>query len=95
MFPTQVCIWVKGSLTRHTPRPHITLEESRAIRELRLDQSSIICTADKGVAMIVMDRQDYVNKAKELLADQDTYRPISKDPILKLTNHTNSNYQEL
>ena len=29
-----------------------------------------------------MDRKDYVNKAKELLGNQDTYRPISKDPLL-------------
>ena len=36
--------------------------------------------------MVVMDRQDYVNKAQVLLGDRDTYRPISKDPIPKLKN---------
>ena len=54
--------------------------------ELKSDHSRIILTADKEVAMVVMDRQDYVNKAKELLGDQHTYRPISKDPTSKLNN---------
>ena len=36
--------------------------------------------------MDVMERQDYVNKAQELLGELDTCRPISKDPIPKLKN---------
>ena len=39
--------------------------------------------------MMVMDRQDHVNKAKELLGNQDAYRPISKDPTPKLKNQLN------
>ena len=58
----------------------------RATRELKSDRSTVILTADKGVAMVVMDRQYYVNKAEELLGDQDTCRPISKDPTPKLKN---------
>ena len=46
----------------------------------------IILTADKGEAMLVMDRQDYINKAQGLLDDRETYRPIPKDPIPKLRN---------
>ena len=38
---------------------------------------------DKGVAMVVMDREDYVNKAQELLA-QPAYKPIPKDPTNKV-----------
>ena len=36
-------------------------------------------TADKGVAMVIMDRQDYINKANHLL-NQNTYKSIAKDP---------------
>ena len=39
--------------------------------------------ADKGVSMVVMDRDDYNNKAEELL-HQPTYRPIPNDPTNKL-----------
>ena len=45
-----------SSSTKHKPpRPNITLQETRAIKELKTHQSRIIITADKGVAMVVMD----------------------------------------
>ena len=47
----------------------------------------MILTADKGVAMVVMDRQDYISKARGLLNDKDTYRSLSKDPIHKLESN--------
>ena len=50
-----------------TPRQNITKEECKAIGELKKDNSRLILTADKGVALAVMDKQDYVQKAKELL----------------------------
>ena len=40
---------------------------------------------DKGVALVVMDKEDYVQKAKELL-DQPTYKNITNDPTLKHKN---------
>ena len=39
--------------------------------------------ADKGVAMVIMDRHDYINKANQLL-NQNTYRSIAKDPTNSL-----------
>ena len=71
-------------LDKTIPRPNITLQEARAIKELKNDQSRIILTADKGVTMVVMDRQDYITKTKGLLDDKGTYRPLLKDPTPKL-----------
>ena len=51
-------------LNKTHPRPNVTLQEPLAIRELKLDHSKVILTADKGVAMVVMDSQDNLNKAK-------------------------------
>ena len=61
---------------------NITREEKKAIEELRRDKTRIILTADKGVSMVVMDRDDYNQKAKELLK-QPAYRPIPNDPTNK------------
>ena len=36
--------------------------------------------------MVLMDRQDYTDKAPQLLADSNTYRLINKDPTNKLKN---------
>ena len=50
--------------------------------ELRKDKSKIILTAHKGVALVVMDREEYVRKAQELL-DQPQYKSIPNDPTTK------------
>ena len=46
----------------------------------------MVLTADKGVAMVVMEREDYMDKAQSLLADNTTYKTITKDPTNKLKN---------
>ena len=69
----------------HLPRPNISREERKAIDQLRKDKNRVILMADKGVSMVVMDRDDYNNKAEELL-HQPTYRPIPNDPTNKLKN---------
>ena len=56
-----------------------------AIRELKRDRDCIVLTADKGVAMVVMDRQDYISKANHLL-NQSTYKTITKDPTNSIKN---------
>ena len=63
----------------HPPKPYITKAQNLALRELKRDRDHIILTADKGVAIVIMDRQDYINKANHLL-NQNTYRSIAKDP---------------
>ena len=65
---------------------NVTTEEYRAIKEPREDQSRVVLTADKGVAMVVMDKQDYTDKALTLLTDTNTYRIINKDPTTRLKN---------
>ena len=46
----------------------------------------MVLTADKGVAMDVMNRQDYIKKSRALLDDTNTYKPITSDPTTKLKN---------
>ena len=48
---------INGALRHeHNPRRNITKEEAQALAELRKDHSRVILTADKGVALVVMDR---------------------------------------
>ena len=55
----------------------------KALAELRKDSNRTILTADKGVATVVVDRKDYIDKANNLLA-QPTYRTIDRDSTNKL-----------
>ena len=59
--------------------------QNLAIRELKKDRDHIVLTADKGVAMVIMDRQDYISKANNLLS-QNTYRSIQWDPTNTIKN---------
>ena len=50
-----------------TPKCNISKEEAKAIQELKRDQDRLILTADKGVSMVVMDKEDYRKKSENLL----------------------------
>ena len=43
----------------------------------------MVLTADKGIAVVIMDRQDYINKANNLL-NQNAYRSIPRYPLIPL-----------
>ena len=74
---------VKKALKKSQKAPrvpsNITREEAKALKELRKDKSRIILTADKGVALVIMNKADYITKSEELL-DTTTYKKIPEDP---------------
>ena len=49
-----------------------------------MDTSRIVLTADKGVAMVVIHSQDYIDKSNNLLS-QPAYQPILRDPTNTIT----------
>ena len=61
---------------------NIIKEEFNALKELKKDQDRIILTADKGVALVVMNRADYITKSEELL-NTSTYKKIPEVPTKK------------
>ena len=48
----------------HPPKPNLTKAQNLAIRELKKNRDCIVLTAHKGVAMVIMDRQDYINQGQ-------------------------------
>ena len=67
------------------PKSNITKEQSIALNNLSKDDSICILPADKGRSVVVLDKQDYVNKAQTLLSDTSTYRVLEKDPTSKFS----------
>ena len=57
----------------------MTKEEHKALEELKKDKTRMILTTDKGVSIVVLDREEYIKKADELLS-QSSYKKISTDP---------------
>ena len=76
------CYKKKKSFTRN-----ITKEEKEAIKTLREDASRVVLTADKGVALVVMDKSQYVDKCMALLDDTKVYKPC-KDTTKKNCTET-------
>ena len=68
-----------------TPKQNISKEEVKTIQELKRDQDKIILTTDKGVSMVVMEKEEYKKKSKDLLK-QATYRELTSDPTNKYKN---------
>ena len=66
------------------PKPYLTREERKGLAQLKKDKDRVILTADKGVAMIVMDREDYITKA-EVLLSQPAYRSLPRDQTNQIT----------
>ena len=61
-------------------------EEIEALKQLKADKNCMVLTTDKGLALVVIDKIDYIKKAKELLQDISTYRTIQGDPTTRLKN---------
>ena len=68
----------KAQNTTRSPS-NITKEEIKALQELKKDKERIILTTDKGVALVVMNKADYITKSEELL-NTSTYKKIPEDP---------------
>ena len=71
---------------QHNKHCNLNPPQHKALTELKQDQSRVVLTVDKGVAMVIMDQQDYTNKAQTLLQDTNTYKVLPKDPTSYLKN---------
>ena len=73
---------VNRILNIYTNKPihtNITKAEHLALENLRKDKDYIIVTADKGVALVLMDKTEYITKCKAPLQDHSVYQNLSKD----------------
>ena len=67
----------------NTPKPNLTKQERKGLVQLKKDKDRLVLTTDKGVAMVVMDKEDYIYKAEELLV-QPAYRKLDRDPTNRI-----------
>ena len=68
-----------------TSKSNITKEEHNALRKLKKDENRMVLMADKGVSLVVLDKEDYIHKAEELL-HQPNYKTLTSDPTTKHKN---------
>ena len=56
------------------PKSDITKEERKILHNLKKDNNCMILATDKSVALVVMDRDIYIEKCVTLLSDQNLYQ---------------------
>ncbi|BHF80756.1 hypothetical protein SprV_0702388400 [Sparganum proliferum] len=81
---------VSSLLMAHRPREVLSKVERDSLRELKADNDLVIVPADKGRSTVVLDRKDYLQKAKGLLEDRQFYVPCATNPLRALTREINA-----
>ncbi|XP_019627206.1 PREDICTED: uncharacterized protein LOC109472073 [Branchiostoma belcheri] len=78
------------------PKPNLSREEREAVKSLKENKDIVIVPADKGKAVVVMDKTDYVEKCEKLLEDKDTYKVIGPvNPTKKLKGRLQRKLREI
>ena len=70
---------ILNTYTNKLIHSNITKAEHLALENLKKDKDCIIVTADKGVALVVMDETEYITKCEALLQENSVYQHLSKD----------------
>ena len=65
---------------------NLTREERKALQTLKNDNSIVIKGADKGSAVVVWDREDYLKEAASQLSDKEVYEEVTGDAVIPLIN---------
>ena len=76
-----------SSLDEKISYSNLTKGERNALYLLRDDPAIIIKEPDKGSAVVVQDREDYLREANSQLSDKDVYREVKGDaegPLMKV-----------
>ena len=87
MGPPTLEAYISSNLVKYNSRPeykrldkqNLSPQEIKAIRELTGDKSIIIKPADKGGAIVILDRLDYLREGYKQLSDTNFYRHLEED----------------
>ena len=76
---------IKGVLSKFVTKPkpicpNITKEERKSVWDLQKDANCIIYTADKGVVLVIIDKDMYIDKCRALLDDEMSTRKADTKP---------------
>ena len=77
---------LKQQQQHHNNQCNLNPSQCRDLTQLKQDNSRVVLTAYKGLAMVIIAQEDYINKALTLLQDTNTYKVLPKDPTSQLKN---------
>ena len=71
-------------------RQNLSQAERRALRSLKNNTDIVIKKADKGSAIVIMDRDDYIKEGERQLNDKNFYRHVNEDMTHKFNDTVKS-----
>ena len=74
---------------------NLSSSELSALNNFKCDRNIVIKEADKGSAVVVWDRGDYIEEANRQLGDRQVYEEIEVDPTIELGKAVNNRINEL
>ena len=75
--------------------PYLFPNELTSLRTLKSDRNVVINEADKGSAVVVWDREDYIREVKRQLGDIRVYEEIDSDLSVDLNDYINDSLNDL
>jgi hypothetical protein len=66
------------------PKNNITKEESLALKSLNNNKNLVVLKADKGGAIVVMNKENYIEKMLDHLNNSGSYKKLNKNPLNKI-----------
>lgn len=76
--------WQKLNPKLHADAPNLTTEEIKALKSLQKNKNIIIKPADKGSAIVILDKDQYITEANRQLLDGQYYKTLN-GPIFQET----------
>ena len=67
----------------------------KTIKTLSKDKTIYITRADKGRAVVILDRSDYINKMEFILNESKTFKQLNEDPTIPRENKLQKKLLEL
>eukprot|EP00253_Pinus_taeda_P003009 PITA_03009 len=67
------------------PQTNISKAEFEALKTLNQNRDVIVLKADKGGAVVILDRKDYRNKMLDHLCNSGSYKKLSKNPLKRVS----------
>ncbi|XP_033729648.1 uncharacterized protein LOC117318802 [Pecten maximus] len=74
----------------HTQRDNLGMGERKALQALKRNTDIVIKPADKGSAVVVMNREDYIQEANRQLSNETFYRKVDQDLTGEHANKVNA-----
>ena len=88
----------KGCVYAYTNRSfksNVPRRLEKALRNLRSNNDIFITKADKANSIVILDKDVYQDKLRELLDDQTTYSKLNRDPTEKFNKNFNSKVKDI